>query len=178
MIGIGGVSRAGKTELSKFLCKKFQSIGFNAVSIHQDEYAFSDNKIPKIKNRVDWESPNSINSFQYLSAIQKAKQNGADVIVAEGFLNFHHPEMIQLFDKKIFLEIRRSTFEKRKAEDDRWGREPDWYIDHVWKSYEKYGKTILKSESDFLRIFGEDRSAYSAVWNYVSSEIKFNTSIP
>jgi len=112
-IGIAGVSRAGKTELSKFLCKKFQAIGYNAVSI-------------------------------------------------------------QLFDKKIFLEIRRSTFEKRRTEDNQWGFEPDWYIDHIWKSYEKYGKTILDSNSDFLKIYGENRSSYPAVWNYVVSDIKGN----
>ena len=172
MIGIAGVSRAGKTELAKFLCQKFKALGYHAVSIHQDEYVFSKSHIPKIQDRIDWENPESINSLQYLSAIHAAKQNGAEVIIAEGFLNFHNHEMVKLFDKKVFLEIRRSTFEKRKAYDTRWDAEPDWYIDHIWKSYERYGKTILESNSDFLRIYGENRMSYPAVWNYVASDLK------
>jgi len=172
MIGIGGVSRAGKTELANFLCEKFQTIGFRAVSIHQDEYAFSESNIPKVNDRIDWETPDSINSFKYLSAIQKEKQKGADVIIAEGFLNFHDLKLVNLFDKKVFLEIRRSTFEKRKAKDSRWETEPSWYIDHIWESYEQYGKSILKSNSDFLRIYGENRSSYPAVWDYVVSDLQ------
>ena len=170
MIGIGGVSRAGKTELSNFLCQRFKTFGYNAISIHQDEFAYFANEIPKIKDRVDWENPNSIDTNKYQFAIEEAKQKGFDVIITEGILNFYDDKFIQLFDKKIFVEIQRATFEKRKAEDERWGSEPDWYIEHIWNSYEKYGKTILASDTDFLRIFGENRSAYETVWEYVFPE--------
>lgn len=170
MIGIGGVSRAGKTELSNFLCQKFKSFGYSAIAIHQDQFTFSTHEIPKVKNRVDWETPESIDIQKYHFAIQEAQQKEFDVIITEGFLNFHDEKFVQLFDKKIFVEIKRSTFEKRKAQDNRWGSEPKWYIDHIWKSYEKYGKTILASNSDLLRIFGENRSSYQTVWDYVFPE--------
>ena len=167
MIGIGGVSRSGKTDLSKFLSEKFQELGYTVVTLHQDEFVFHEKEIPKIKDRTDWEIPESINFPKYLSAIKEAQQNLADVIIVEGFLNFYQKEITQLFDKKILMEISHATFEKRKRKDDRWGIEPDWYIDYIWESYEKYGTTILQSDSTFLKISGENTSPYPTVWEYV-----------
>ena len=176
MIGIGGVSRSGKTDLSKFLSEKFQELGYTVVTLHQDEFVFHEKEIPKIKDRTDWEIPDSINFSQYISAIKEAQQNGNEVVIVEGFLNFYKNEVTELFDKKIFLEISRHTFERRRRNDTRWSREPDWYIDYIWETYEKYGNTILQSDSDFLKISGENTSSYPAVWDYVASdlEIKMN----
>ena len=47
---------------------------------------------------------------------------------------------------KIFLEISKRLFIERKREDLRWGLEPDWYIEHIWEAYLRYGRPSLSSE--------------------------------
>lgn len=172
IIGIGGVSRAGKTELSNFLFEKFRLEGIQVVVIHQDDFVHPTDFIPKIKDRIDWENPQSINFSKYITAIQEAQKSGADIIIAEGIFNFYEKEVQDLFDKKIFVEISRTTFEKRKAEDHRWGYEPDWYIEHIWNSYEQFGQTILENKSNILKVSGENQASYSKVWEYVFLEKK------
>jgi len=47
---------------------------------------------------------------------------------------FHDPQTVDLFDKKILVELDYRNYIQRKKKDLRWGVEPDWYIEHIWKS--------------------------------------------
>ena len=47
------------------------------------------------------------------------------------------------------------VFYKRKREDTRWGKEPDWYIDYIWDSYLKYGR-LRDSDSKTLYVHGTE----------------------
>ena len=60
VIGIGGVSRAGKTALAKRLAKHFRKEGLSTDILHQDEFVYPDEEIPKVRDKVDWEHPGSI----------------------------------------------------------------------------------------------------------------------
>ena len=123
-IGIGGVSRAGKTTLATYIKDLYPNKKTHIISM--DDYVHEPDKIPRIKDRIDW----------------------------EGILIFYSEEVNKLFDKRIFIDIPKSLFYIRRRNDTRWGKEPRWYIDYVWESYLKYGR-LQDPASDTLYIKGD-----------------------
>ena len=154
IIGIGGVSNSGKSKLAEMLKDNFKDKKVKILS--QDDFVFPFYEIPIINDHVNWESPESISFIAYRDAILEAKEN-YDIVVAEGLMVFYNNSINKLFDKKIFMEISKNTFVKRKKKDFRWGEEPDWYIQHIWKSFERFGMiplddksyTVISGEKDF-----------------------------
>ncbi len=142
-IGIGGSSRSGKTSLALLIKNLFEKHGQSAILLSQDDYAFTDETfIPKIHNRTDWEHPASIDFEWYKNDII-LKQSNYQNVIAEGLFNFWDKDINSLFDMIFFTRISQQTFYERRKHDTRWGYEPQWYIEHVWQSYLKYGKSIL-----------------------------------
>ena len=149
-IGIGGVSRAGKTTLSNYILKLYPNK--RSLIIPMDEYVHDKEKIPRIKDRIDWETPASVDYERIKKKIEESL-NDYDLVITEGILIFYSEEVNKLFDKRIFLDIPKSLFYIRRHSDTRWGKEPKWYIDYVWESYIKYGQ-LKESFSDTLYISG------------------------
>lgn len=139
VIGIGGVSRAGKTRLARKLAGHFRGQGRTAVILHQDEFVFPEAEIPTIRGKADWEHPGSIDFERFRQAIA-AQAETVDVVIAEGLLAFYDAAVNALYDRCFFMKISKATFLERKARDLRWGREPDWYMEHIWESFLKYGQ--------------------------------------
>ena len=77
----------------------------------------------------------------------------SDTVIAEGLLVFHEQEINVLFDKKIFVHLPENVFRERKTTDKRWGSFPDWYIDHIWNSFLKYGNVDITNH-DYLHLDG------------------------
>lgn len=142
VIAIGGVSRSGKSTLASRI--KHRLGNDQCQIIEQDRFVHSLDKIPVIHGKLDWEHPDSIDFEKLKQAIVKAA-NSKKYTIVEGLLAFHWPELNELFDLNIFLKITKEEFIRRKEEDERWGMEPDWYIEHIWDSYEKYGIIDLRS---------------------------------
>ena len=137
LIGIGGISNAGKSSLALKIKNHFAN---SVVSVLcQDDFAFPNNKIPMIKNHIDWECPESIDFVHYNNAITDAIKN-SDIVIAEGIFAFNNTDINKLYNKKLFLTLDRRFFFMRKNTDLRWGKEPDWYIEHIWNSHIKYCK--------------------------------------
>jgi len=150
-IAIGGVSRAGKTTLANTLAYHFEAKGKKVKILHQDNFTFKESKIPKIRNRVDWEHPQSINFSKLEKTIQQYNDSQAiDVLISEGLLIFYELNLHRFFDVKILVEINKETFKLRKKKDDRWGNEPDWFIEHIWDSYQKYGRQHFSKDTDWV----------------------------
>ena len=150
IIGIGGVSRSGKSTLARIICSAFNEKKIEIVS--QDNFAFNENLIPRINNEIDWECPDSIDFNRLREAIKNAgKEN--DIVIAEGLLIFYEQETNVLFDKKILIHLSEKIFRERKITDKRWGSFPAWYIDHIWNSFLKYGNVDLGSQ-DYLHLDG------------------------
>jgi nicotinamide/nicotinate riboside kinase len=152
IIGIAGVSRSGKTTLADLIQKKLIMKGETATVLHQDDFVMPENEIPKIRHRIDWECPQSIDFQRFKSKILEAKKQYKHVIT-EGLLNFWDADINLLFDKKIFVQISKETFLERRNKEKRWGFEPKWFYEHVWKSHEKYGKIGL--DADTIMLSGE-----------------------
>ena len=137
IIGIGGVSRAGKTSLA-FKIREW--LGYDEVTIlHQDEFIYEDKDLPRIKGHIDWEHPKSLN-FKALIEKVRTENELKKYVVVEGLMVFWLEELRNLIDKKIYLEITKEAFLSRKTLDNRWGDEPDWYIEHIWENHFIYGK--------------------------------------
>lgn len=136
IIGIGGVSRSGKSTLAQKLKDSFDG---PVLILAQDEFVRPESEIPKIKNRTDWEHPASID-FERIKAEVKAQKRNYGLIIVEGLLAFYDPFLAAMFDKSVLMKISRQTFMERRKQETRWGEEPDWYLDHVWDSYMKFGQ--------------------------------------
>ena len=165
IIGIGGVSRAGKTKLARRLQKYFRQQGRSVRLLHQDEFVFPESEIPKVKGRVDWEHPGSIDFSRFRESIVKASQQ-YDVVIAEGLMAFCDEETNRLYEKCFFVEISKPTFLRRKAADQRWGEEPEWYVEHIWESYLKYGVPV-EWPAPVLRLSGEVRLDWEAAIRFL-----------
>lgn len=137
IVAIGGVSRAGKTTLARKIRDLFP--GKKVTVLCQDDFVKPVEQIPSVGDRIDWEHPDSIDHSAFRKAMMaESKEN--ELVIVEGLLVFYDQETVKLFDRKILIEIDHETYLRRKKKDMRWGVEPDWYIQHIWDSYIRYGK--------------------------------------
>lgn len=136
VIGIGGVSTAGKTTLSAQLRDVYTEQ--KCITLCQDDFVKPLEEMPLINNRVNWEHPDSIDHERFREAISEASRN-YDIVIAEGLMVFHDEVTRQWLKKRLYVEIDFTTFRKRKAVDKRWGYEPPWYIQHIWDSFLAFG---------------------------------------
>jgi len=137
LIGIGGVSRSGKSTLAKQIQGHFASR--KVLILSQDDFVKDEKEIPKIKDRTDWEHPDSIDLRSLLRTIDEVKKSH-DLIIIEGLLAFYFPALDSLYAHRILLTISKETFLFRRQQETRWGPEPEWFWEHVWGSYLKYGQ--------------------------------------
>jgi uridine kinase len=137
IIAIGGCSTSGKSALAAQLAEHFSDKKVKVFC--QDDFTYPTPDIPKINGHTNWEIPESIDFEWMKNTIEKASKE-YDLVIAEGLLIYHWPELNKMFDKKLFVEIDKKTFWERKHKDFRWGKEPDWYIEHIWNSYLIYGR--------------------------------------
>ena len=178
IIAIGGVSRAGKSTLSRLLKAKIEALGVSVTIIEQDKYVYKEKDIPKIKDKVDWESPKSINFEKFDKAITSAGKK-YDHVIVEGLLVYYQEKLVKKFSRSIFLKIPKTLFVTRKKIDLRWGSEPEprWYINHIWESYKRYGE--LNLPKDIIKLTGKrkfDLDALAQQLDLISPAEKiFNT---
>ncbi len=137
IIAIGGPSNAGKTHLTQRLCAYFGKT--KAAGLCQDDFVKPLEQIPQIRQHLDWEHPDSIHHQRLRNSIIELSHE-KEIVLVEGLMIYHDRETLGLFDKKLFVDIDFATFWKRRSADTRWGIEPDWYLEHIWKSYLMYGK--------------------------------------
>jgi nicotinamide/nicotinate riboside kinase len=150
VIGIGGISNAGKSFLADKI--KQHTYGKSSRIICQDDFVKPKERIPKINGHVDWECPESMDFNAFREEIAEASFS-VELVIAEGILCFFDPAIDKLFDKRIFLWLNKETFNNRKKVDLRWGLEPEWYIEHIWNSFIKFGQpenteNLLKINAD------------------------------
>lgn len=139
LIGIGGVSRSGKSTLANQLFAEATRQKRTVRILHQDTFVRPSNELPRIRDHIDWEVPASMNWPRLQESIAEASAKN-DIIVVEGLFAFAHEAINHQYDRGICMHISRSIFEHRKLLDLRWGQEPHWYINHIWESYQQHGR--------------------------------------
>ncbi len=147
IIGIGGCSNSGKSRLAERLDNFFNVRKVKVLC--QDDFVKKQDVLTTLKGHIDWEVPSTIKFEEYLNAVKKASVEN-DLVICEGLFAFWFGELNLLYNKKIFLEIDKATFIKRKKRDLRWGKEPDWYIEHIWQNYLKYGQYKQSDKANTL----------------------------
>ncbi len=152
IIGIGGVSNSGKSTLAKQIEGLYPSKKGSILCMDD----FTKPNLPYIKDHIDWEHPSTIDFERYVAAITKAKEEN-DLVIAEGIFAFYDKDLNDLYEKTVFIEIDKETFFARKQNDLRWGKEPQWYMEHIWESYLLFG--ILPRE------FQKTLHLNGKVWN-------------
>lgn len=135
-IGIGGISTSGKSWIAQKIRDHYRNQ--KKVSILcQDDYTLTQDKIPVIRDHIDWDIPESMDFHKFYRAIVK-KSKKSDVVIAEGLFVFHQERFVNLYDKMICFTLKKETFLERKRKDLRWGKEPEWYIEHIWESHLRF----------------------------------------
>lgn len=132
LILIAGVSRSGKSTLANKL-----SVGLpNAIVLHQDEFVLPESDLPMINERIDWEKPETINWEVLIDKIDSYKAQ--DYIILEGIFALSNTALLEKADHKILLDLSYHEFIARRKTEKRWGKEPAWFLEHVWHSHLKY----------------------------------------
>lgn len=148
ILGIGGCSNSGKSALAEAIDNSFTVKKVKILC--QDDFVKTRNLLTEINGHIDWEIPSTIKFDEYLNAVKKASLEN-DLVICEGLFAFWFEDLNRLYDKIIHLKIDKETFFNRKKKDLRWGKEPDWYIEHIWQSFLKYGQyNFLKNGGLFL----------------------------
>jgi len=150
IIAIGGSSTAGKSTLAAKIGEVYDHRKVKILC--QDSYVKTESEIPLIKDHIDWETPASIDFDRFYRAIVYANLQ-FEVVIVEGLMIYYNRRTVDLFNKRLFVEIDKETFLKRKSRDLRWGKEPDWYMEHIWESYLKYGQ-VPKVLNDVFKVDG------------------------
>jgi uridine kinase len=137
VIGIGGSSNSGKSKLAKRLVSYYGND--KAIHLCQDDYVYPTNELKKINGHTDWEYEKTIDIQKFIADVELANSK-YEKVFSEGIFAFHFNGLNKLYSKKVYLKIDRETFIKRKQNDLRWGKEPMWYIEHIWESHIKNTK--------------------------------------
>jgi uridine kinase len=142
IIGIGGVSRSGKTHLSHDIVWHYRQQGKKTIAVRQDDFVKLNGNIPKINDEINWEIPESIDYPLIIKTLNFLTAD-FDIIIIEGHLIYANKPLVEIIDTPFLLQTTKSTYSRRKADDTRWGNIPKWYVDYIWEAFEKFGSQEL-----------------------------------
>lgn len=130
LILIGGISRSGKTSLSLKLIKDLPK----TLLLHQDNYTLPKDALPKIRDRIDWEKPETIDWKRLIDAYDQSVDE-FNYIIIEGIFAFSNRYLIEKASLTVMLSLDHEEFLRLRTQETRWGNEPSWFLQHVWKSH-------------------------------------------
>jgi len=166
IIGIGGVSRSGKSFLADELRKLFEKTEKSVRVLPQDIFVYPESEIPLIHDHIDWECPESIDFEKFIRDIKKSESEN-DITIVEGLMVFWNHDLLDLFTIRIFIGLDKNEFIRRKDKDLRWGKEPQWYVEYIWDSYLKYGQLPGQIKAD-ISLNGNNRFDPAVVFSKIA----------
>ncbi|XP_017267669.1 nicotinamide riboside kinase 1 isoform X2 [Kryptolebias marmoratus] len=190
IVGIGGVTNGGKSTLSQSLHQLIPS----SCIITQDSYFKDDSVVPvdsngfkqydtinalhmdKMMTTVDsWRTdPDSFLRQRGRNVERSPKDAGISVLLVEGFLIFNYRPLIDLFDKRYFLEIPYDVCKRRRSSRVYNPPDPPGFFDgYVWPMYLKNRREMegITSEITFLDGQKPKEELLAAVYEDVCQEI-------
>ena len=172
IIGVGGVSRSGKSSLSRFLKKELHK---KTGEIHLDNYIKDSSHwhfftrypvfyLSKIHKVFNMEHPNVIDFNRlYEDILQSSQQN--EIVIAEGFLITYDARIKNLFDKYIHIALSKSVFIQRRTRD---FKSNLWYTNHVWNCFMKYGTDY--SNLNHIVVNGDNEIDMQSILKFISDK--------
>jgi uridine kinase len=162
IIAIGGVSRSGKTSLALWLHKHLA----DSMMLSQDDFVQPEELIPRVRDRIDWEHPDSVNWQAWQRAIVSNRKD-CSYLILEGLLMFQDQSLTVEPDLCYYLTMDKASFLEERKNETRWGYEPPWYIEHVWKSHALHGTPFREKET--IEYHNIQQSDYPEILNQITS---------
>ena len=106
-IGISGGSGSGKSAVSEELRERLNPRRVKVIN--QDQYFLPTERLPRHTSRDggrSWPDHNHPDSFDFQSLrteVRAAQESGVEVVIVEGILVLHDPELRELMDLKVFV---------------------------------------------------------------------------
>ena len=111
IVGIAGISCAGKSTLSGYLAKKL-----SARHINMDSYWINNNNAPMVNGVLSFERPDQYDLVKFLEDVENELQNQPSFLVLEGFLLFTYPEVYNLVNHHFFISIPEEVSMQRRRD--------------------------------------------------------------
>lgn len=108
VIGIGGGSAAGKTSVAEHLRGLFEPLPVDVIN--QDRYFRKSEELPRHAapdSGRTWPDHNHPDSFDFSllrQDVAAARRGSAAVVIVEGILVLHDPELREVMDVKLFVD--------------------------------------------------------------------------
>ncbi len=137
VIGVTGISRSGKSTVTKKLGEYFKTeniISMDSYLIHHG--IMKDD--PNWKSPIpDWEDPRCYEFDKFKSQVEELKNSKEmknKIIIIEGFLLFMRKDIADLADFKIYIEIEKEVARERRKNTKHY--HSDYYFDeYIWKIF-------------------------------------------
>ena len=108
VIAVAGCSGSGKSTLSSMLLKDFQDLKVELLATDK----FFNRPLPKMISPLsgleydDYNCPESLNFDAYLADVRKLmEREDLDLVILEGLTVLYFPELLELEDLKIFIDL-------------------------------------------------------------------------
>lgn len=114
IIGLAGGSASGKSTLSRELLRALSlTPALSAAVLSTDDYFLPHDRIPHFyspsrrREMPDYNRPDSLDLPRFLASLtaRSTAQDRPDVLVVEGLMVLHHPEIRQALDLRVFIEL-------------------------------------------------------------------------
>lgn len=147
LIGIAGPSGAGKS----VFCRRVQAALPNVTRLKLDDFFKDIDEVPKLGNWTNWDHPSALHWDELIKAATDLKAGryaivpnyyrkedrrigekcvfSSDVILVDGFMSLHHPELRALLDYKIFFNLSEASQITRRRERQPWVE--DGYLHNI-----------------------------------------------
>lgn len=142
-LGICGSSATGKSTISKILANKHGARIFGL-----DNYWVPSVHMPIVNGHASFERPELYDGFGMADGIVDHVSEYDDPVIAEGFLIFTYPELLELLDVRIFLSMPHEiTIQRRRKRALGLGfssNPVEFTVEHAWEAHgeqewQKYG---------------------------------------
>ncbi|XP_038626494.1 nicotinamide riboside kinase 2 [Tachyglossus aculeatus] len=174
IIGIGGMTNGGKTTLTNRLAKILP----NCCVIHQDDFFKPQDQIEVGEDGFkQWDAMDSLDMDAMVNTVQAwlsnpvkfARSHGvpilpsskepisadAHILILEGFLLYNYEPLVDLYNRRYFLEVPYKECKRRRSTRHYQVPDPPGLFDgHVWPMYQKYRKEMEASGIDVVYLDG------------------------
>lgn len=134
--------------------------------LSQDDFVLPEESIPRVKDRTDWEHPDSINWKSWQRAIDSNKEE-CEYLILEGLFAFQPRAKNTAVTHQYYLSMEKEAFIEERKREQRWGIEPLWFIEHVWESHFIHGIPAAQEKTaKYHNITEED---YPAILDQITS---------